>query len=371
MLSIDWLQWSGYLIGDGLNSLPELECPDGYRLEILNGNNIFKFRAILYDCLGRKCVTMLWRPKSPLIQWNLVTFQVANIWFYQIEDIQLTIALAARCFNYQFATFSRIDICCDFECNRNQRNIIKGIYHNKIYCAGKRAGSMFWSKVDNEVFPHDFNFGSIQSSIKWKLYNKTLELKIGTDEEDKTYISDRWLENNMNKYRIWRLEVSINDFNKFYIRNKPIMKNGKIDYTCKHMILEDITDVTIMEIFCDLYENRFQLRKKKHTRSCNDERVYIVKLEQHKIVTPYQKEESNHVDNSTMHHLIKVIESDGAKMNEKMLNAACESLFYYVKFNKLDKLFKNLKGKEITDYCEEMLNLAGEGIVSYLDNNND
>ena len=375
MMAIDWLQWSGYLIGAGKNDLPELECPDTYRLEVLDGNQVFKYRAVLYDCLGNKCITMMWKPKSPLIQYNLVTFQVANMWFYRSEDVKRIIDLAARCFIYQFATMTRIDICCDFELKRKQKQIVKGLFHHKIYCGNKRNGTIWWSKDDDNIFPHDFGFGSVHTSVKWKLYNKSKELKAGEEVEEKPYIIDRWLENGMDKYHIWRLEVSINDFNKFFIKANPILtglrrikKEMVVQYTGKAMTLEDINDMTIYGIFCDLYENRFQLRKKQnHTRVCNDERVYIIDLEKHEWVVPAVKEESNHIDNSVMHHLISVIESDGAKQNYKLLDAACDALLYYVKFNRLDGLFKATKDKELNDYINEMRDLVGSGIIDYLD----
>lgn len=362
MLSLDWLQWSGFLIGAGRNDLPDLECPDTYRLEILDGNQVFKYRAILYDCLGNKMLTILWCPKSPLIQYNLVTFQVANQWFYQIEDIQLVVALAAQCFIYQFGTFSRIDICCDFEKKRHQHSVIKGLYHHKIVCCGKRNGNCWWSKTDGDMFPHDFGFGSLQSSVKWKLYNKSLELKVGEEVEEKPYIIERWLENKMNKYKIWRLEVSIQDFNKFYIKDVPIGIKETVTYSGKTMALEDLTDINIYSIFCDLYEKRFQLRKTGHTRVCNDERVYIVDLEKIKIVVPVKPHEGNHIDNSTMHSLIKIIESDQCKRNERLLSSSCDALYWYVKFNNLEGLFNAIKGKALMEWIEEKKSDVGEGI---------
>lgn len=367
MMSIDWLQWSGYLIGAGRNDLPDLECPDTYRLEVLDGNQVFKYRAVLYDCLGNKCITMLWKPKSPLIQYNLVTFQVANMWFYAIEDIQRIIALASQCFVYQFATMTRIDICCDFELKRRQKSIVKGLFHHKIYCAGKRNGNIWWSKDEESIFPHDFGFGSIQSSVRWKLYNKSKELKVGEEIEEKPYIINRWLENGMNKYNIWRLEVSINDFNKFFLRDQPSGFNVEVVYTGRMVELKDINDATIYYIYCDLYEKRFQLRKNQnHTRTCNDERVYIIELEKHKIIRPMEKKEGNHVDNSVMHKLIDVIESDGCKRNTYLLDSACDALLYYVKFNNLDGLFNATKGMELSDWINEKRCLAGDGIIDYL-----
>lgn len=378
MISLDWLQWSGYLIGAGRNDLPEMECPDSYRIELLDGNNVFKYRAVLYDCLGRKMITMLWKPKSPLIQYNIITFQVANYWFYQVEDIQRVIHLSEQVFIYQFATMTRLDICCDFEMKKQQRRYVLGIYHHNIVCTNKLEGNMWWHKTEGEDFPHDFNFGSFKSSVRWKLYNKSHELKVGTEVEDKPYIIDRWKENGMDKTKIWRLEVSVTDFSKLWIRNTPqgiiwgTSTDGTrlpkdIKYTARFMDLNDINDVTIYQLYCDLYDKRFQLRKVKHTRHCNDVRVHLIELEKHKITCPNEKKDTVHIDNSTMHALIKVIETDGAKMNVKMLDAACDALFYYVKFNRLDGLFAATKGQELDAWIKEKRALVGAGIIDYLD----
>lgn len=370
MMSYDWLQWSGYLIGSGQNSLPDMECPEGYRLELLEGNNVFRYRGILYDCLGTKLLTMLFVPKSHLIQYNLITFQIANSQLYDQSNIDRVISLSAQCFIYQFATFSRIDIAVDFELNYKRRNIIKGIYYHRIKIGGKRQGSIFWSKVDGDEFPHDFNFGSIASNYKWKLYNKSLELNVGDDEKvQKPYIIDAWMQNSMNIYKIWRLEVSINDFTKFFVGNMPsgIDKHGNVDYTRRRLSLEDISDLMMHNIMCDLYENKFVLKKDGHTRMYNNERVYLFELEKHKVICKADtKSETESPDNSVMHHLIKVIESDDAKCNTDMMVSTCDALFSYVKYRGLDNLFIKYKNMDVEQWCRMMIDNVGVGIVNNL-----
>lgn len=359
MIAIDWLQWSGYLIGEGVNSLPELECPNGYRLEVHEGNNIFKYRAILYDSYGQKVLTMLWCPKSPMMQYNLITFQVSNMWFYGLDPIKDVCDLASQCFMYQFGCLSRLDICCDFELNKKRRGIVIGLYKHNIICGGKREASLFESSVDGDMFPKDFNFGSVQSAIRWKLYNKSLELKVDTDNYSKPYIVDRWAENDMNIRKIWRLEVSIKEFGKIMIDD---MKTGNK----KYMTLNDLDDVTIYCLFCDLYNKRFVLLKHKHTRRANDERVYLIELESHKIISRKPNSESQRLDNSVMWHLIKVCESDGCKANARTLQASGEALFWFVKFNNLDGYFERLKGCGVSEWIENLIKDNGEGIIDYL-----
>ena len=363
-MAIDWLQWSGYLVGDGNNSLPDLECPDTYRLEVLNGNNTFKYRAILYNCLGLKMLTILWCPKSPILQYNIVVFQVANPWLYKVEDYSLITNLASKCFIYQFATMTRLDIAVDFELKRKQKNIVKGLYHQTIYCAGKQRGSLFWSKPNGVQYPHDFNFGAPQSQCKWKLYNKSLELHVGEDNEDKPYIIERWCELGMDKSNVWRLEVSITDFNSLFFSDKPMWdKKGKMKFTNKQITLEDITDLNIMCIYSHLYYKRFQLKIKKHYRPSNDKSVYLFELEKHVCIQSFKPDpKDNHIDNSIMYHLINVIESDACKRNWQLLDSSCDALLYYVKFNGLDGLFSKVKGMELYEYINKYKDSFGDGI---------
>lgn len=368
MMSLDWLQWSGYLIGAGRNDLPEIECPETYRLEILEGNNIFRYRAILYNWRGQKCITMMWKPKSQLIQYNLVTFQVNNNWFYEVNDIREVMDLASQCFIYQFATFTRIDICVDFEFRRRQRSIVTGLMYDKIYCASKQGDNLWRTKYIDKMFPHDINFGSHQSACKWKLYNKSKELHVGEDGQEKQYIIDRWTEAGFDTMVVWRLEVSLTDFNKFWIKGHPKeVKGGEVLYTPKALEIEDIVDQTIYDIYCHLYDTRFQLRKNQHhSRKSNDERVYLFELEKRRIVVPVSNTDSNRNDNSIMHHLIAVIESDSAKMNQTLVENSCNALYSFVKHNHLDGLFYNIKGICLEEYIEEYRALCGEGIVKYL-----
>lgn len=369
LMSIDWLAWSGYLVTEGLNTLPEVYCPDTYRLEILEGNNTFRWRAVLYDVYGRKVLTAMWCPKSKLVRYNLVSFQVANYWFYSDDDLNDIIRLSAEIFDYQFATFTRLDICVDFELNRQQKSIIKGLYHKKIYCSNKQNQSEFDSRQDNgDMFAHDFNFGSFKSAIKWKLYNKSKELNVDTDHQDKEYIINAWKLNGMAYYKIWRLEVSIKDFNKLTLDDFPIGRNKKgIQYTQRSLDFQDLTNEQIYNIYTSLYNKRCVFRKRKHTRNCNDEQVYLFRLDNVNFLhTKISPKKENRFDNSVMYKLIDVIESGHCKRNEILLKSSCDALFAYVKYNNLDGLFSKLKGMDVEKWCQSKEEEFGGGIISYV-----
>ena len=369
LMSIDWLQWSGYLITEGLNTLPEVYCPDTYRLEILEGNNVFKWRAILYDYAGVKVLTIMWCPKSRQMPWNLVTFQVANYWFYTADDIMEVVNLAAEVFDYQFATFTRLDICVDFELNKKQKSIIKGLYRKNIYCAGKHSQSEFDSKTDDgDMLAHDFNFGSFKSAIKWKLYNKSKELNVDTDHQDKEYIIYAWKQNEMAYYKMWRLEVSIKDFNKITTDKEPMsVKKKGVIYSQRMLDFSDLTNQRIYEIYASMFSKRCVFRKRKHTRAANDEQVYLFRLDDVNFLhTKRTQKRENVSDNKPMYSLISIIESNHCKRNADLLKSSCDALFAFVKHNHLENLFETLKGCDVEKWCEQKEYECGSGVVSYV-----
>ena len=369
LMSIDWLQWSGYLITEGLNTLPEVYCPDTYRIEILDGNEVFRWRAVLYDLYGRKVLTALWCPKSKLIRWNLVTFQVANYWFYSVDDIMEVVNLAAEVFDYQFATFTRLDICVDFELNKQQENIVKGLYRKSIYCSGKQSQSEFDSKSDNgDMFAHDFNFGSFKSAIKWKLYNKSKELNVDTDHQDKEYIINVWKQNGFAYYKMWRLEVSIKDFNKITIDKEPVsVKKKGVVYSQRMLDFSDLTNERIYEIYASLLSKRCVFRKKKHTRAANDKEMKLFALDDICYLhTKISSKRENISDNKPMYSLISIIESNHCKRNVELLKSSCDALFAFVKHNHLENLFQKLKGCDVEKWCEQKEYECGGGVVSYV-----
>lgn len=367
IINIDWLEWSGYLVQEGLNLSPELSCPDTYRLEILDGNNVYKWRAILYNCYGYKVFTMLWSPKSRLIQSNLVSFQIANYWLYEAFDIMDYIKLTWDVVDYQFATFTRIDICADFECKKRQKSIINAIWRQKAYVSGKKKGSVFWSDTSEGRFPHDFNFGSMQSAIKWKLYNKSLELKVGSDNPDKPYIIECWKNENMNIQNIWRLEVSIKDFNSIMTDDKCIDVEGdQLIFSKRRFDFRDLENQKIYDTFCSLYNKRFAVRLYGHTRVQNDVRLYLFRLDELCTVSSVKKTSGRKIaDNSVFYYILKVVESDVAKVNEDYLKSVCDSLYYCVKFNHLENLFEKIKGMSVEEFIEKKYNSFGFGIVPY------
>ena len=112
-LFIDWLSFSG----KRTDVMQEPKCPEGYRMELYEGNNIFKNRAIIFDSEGSKLITMLWNPHSSLLDKALITFQFSNEVLY-FEREKECLELTYKSIDYQFNSFSRIDFAMDFEADK-------------------------------------------------------------------------------------------------------------------------------------------------------------------------------------------------------------------------------------------------------------
>lgn len=350
MMSCDWLQFTGHMILDIYESAdaPEILCPIGHRLEIQDGTNVFRYRGILYDSMGNKELSILWSPKSKVIAKTIIMFEVANFFLYE-NNYGDVLALTQQVHPYKFANPTRYDICVDFEMTAKRRRIIEGIYKNTMYLSSKREGSVFWSAgvADGMPYPHCLSFGSKKSDFKWKIYNKTKELQLGTNEPQKPYIWQRWQAFGMDIYNIWRCEVSVTAGNGVMVNNR------RID-------LEDLCNSAwLYKVFANLYENRLIIRKKeKHTRKKNDTRVWLFKLplELSAKVSAKETTEKQVDDRATKHlnRLIDMIQSPICMQTPPLFDAYANALTEIVCRGHLANYFQTIKGMTYNEWLDMM-----------------
>lgn len=244
------------------------------RLIELGGNNIYKRRIILYTTDGEKILTILCDPYSHIIAHDSALVEVANKWLYG-GSLNWVMSVVYDLHPCCFLCLSRVDICGDFQADMDEWAIIQGLADNSMYVQSIREGSMFHDYVDNPEdntrgrVPKCLSWGSKRSNIKWKLYNKSLEL---TEYDDKgrafftkPYIVDQWRENDMDVNRVWRLEISISPLAKFQWRGRvPTMRE-----ICDRYFVEDL--------FSSQYASRFRIRMNQgHADRTNDKRVELL-----------------------------------------------------------------------------------------------
>lgn len=215
IISMDWLSFSYFLYLDEnerLNVSTNLKLKNipGYSYEYLKGTAIFNNRVIVRDIHGTKKITLLYAPKSPVISSGLMLCEIANSCFYSTEFMKI-IYLVTEIHAGTFNNISRVDVCCDFDLIGDK--IAKDFLNDVIYVQRKTEGASFFNYVENKEGkiikePKQLNWGSKTSKIKWKLYNKSLEIK----ESKKEYIKQLWKDENLNykNGNIWRLEFSLN-----------------------------------------------------------------------------------------------------------------------------------------------------------------
>lgn len=210
LISLDWLSFSFNLSltkEEYISGVFRLNEPKGYFLEQLSGTNVFNNRCVVRDLDGRKVLTLLYSPKSAIIPKRMCLCEIANVCLYS-DEWKKIFYLIPLIHAGEYNHLTRLDIACDFDSIGD--DVAKMFDNGEIYVQRKKEGCSFYDYKENSglVFRKvkQFSFGSKTSKLKWKLYNKSLELSVS----DKEYIRKTWAENMLDlSSNIWRLEVSI------------------------------------------------------------------------------------------------------------------------------------------------------------------
>lgn len=358
MFNIDWLSYNVRL----LEPEPELVCPEGYRLELLPGNNIFKNRLILRDEGGAKILTCLWCPFSRVIDKRTMTVQVANRLLYE-SGIKPSFELLQQVVDCEFNTCSRIDFCCDFVGDGRILSIVRKLNSGAMYVEGKREGSVFWHETDynnnKSKFPHCLSWGSKTTQIKVKLYNKSREqnLTITGGTPDKPYIVEEWQLAGVDITKVWRLEFSLTSA-------------GLMTFDGYLITLDMVDNPTwFVGIFMKWLNTRFVIRKNQGKRKGhhnNDEIVEFLPLKLHKLdlmrkpVLEHRYPDADQV--TSLRKLLILLEQPTAQSSIIVFDSIAESVLSIVSVAHLDYYCEQKLGKPIGQYLNDMRERVGGGI---------
>lgn len=208
-------------------------------------------------------MTVLAKPKSKMLKKTLVLVEIANRWLYDQMDLRRVIDVMFP--SYVFGNLSRIDICADFIAKDRELEIIQKLASGDYYVGGKKLGVVFYEEKKDRI-PYCLNFGSVQSDVKWKLYNKSKEIDATSSAPTKPWITARWRNAGMPMSGIWRLEVSFHG-------EKFADDNGV------HLGLFDMYNVDLLSlVFDEFYTHRFQIRERGHSRRSNDKVVPFLEM---------------------------------------------------------------------------------------------
>lgn len=355
-LFIDWLSFSVTM----LRPDDELNCPDGYRLENYDGNNIFKKRAILFDNQGTKLITMLWQPHSTLLSKNLMTVQFSNEVLY-FERERECIKLLHQVCEHMFNSFSRLDVCLDFQVNDTQSAIIRKLFNGSMYVQGKSEGSIFWHESEYKGIksraPHCLSWGAPTSKIRCKLYNKSREQNLLSEdkEPEKPYIVDIWKSAGFDILRMWRLEFSLTSTGQMQWANKNITWNEYFDCNWWYML------------FLSLYTNRFIVRKnegKRDGHKNNDRIVNFIDLPTMSRELKWKKSEdpeSRPEVVSAIRRAMRELESPICQSSCYIFDAQSAALRRLVEHTGMGAWFLVRYGMSVNKYCDEIGKNVGAG----------
>lgn len=227
--SIDWLTFNIKL--KDINN-PFIRDEGIYAEEREQGTNIFKRVKDFYNTRDELIFTIVFQPHSKIIKADFGQLQIANKWLYVGNLSKLVYKIFFQS-NFELVNISRIDLCTDFfnfVDTYKPLSFIQDVAKGNVIKVNPSSIN-FWGKTgDYSIDYHAMNIGDRESTFNFKLYNKTKELE---EKHEKGYIKTKWykklqgyeeLIKMKEKPTIWRLEVSIKDWNKIKIDGKKVIE---------------------------------------------------------------------------------------------------------------------------------------------------
>ena len=359
-VNLDWLQYSVHLN----EPEPEICCPDGLRIELCQGNNIFEHRALVFDSRGAKYLTLLWKPYSKVLPSNLMTVQVANEFLYldggagvrwSFEDLMKIV-------DCTFNAVGRIDICCDFEGSEARDVFVKHLNSGHYYAQHKTEGSTWWHETERDGYKrkqlHCLTWGSQKSEIKVKLYHKSREQGlVGGDEPEKPWIVKEWELNGMNIRNVWRLEFSMSGA-------------GQLRWNGQPLTLEMIADhAFLLQVFCELYQNRFVTRINQNRRvghHNNDQRVFLFPMPHRasylKWADPKGRDYDLPASITLLRAMMRQIDNPAVMASRLTFEEYATTILHIIEIHKLYAYFLRTYEQVPEDYFETLWQNVGGGL---------
>lgn len=359
-VNCDWLAFSVHL----QEPEPEIMCPDGLRIELCQGNNVFEHRAMVFDGRGAKYMTLLWKPYSKVLPANLMTCQVANEFLYLPagQGIKWAFNDLKQIVDCTFNAVGRVDICVDFEGSTERMDFIKHLNSGHYYAQHKSEGSTWWHEVAEGDYKHKqlhcLTWGSQKSEIKVKLYHKSREQGLsGGDQPEKPWIVDEWKEAGLNIKNVWRLEFSLSGAGQLRYKGQPIT-------------LENVSDEQwLLNVLCELYNNRFVTRinqGKRQGHKNNDTRVYLFQLPNRAAALKWAeaigKEYEVPASITLLRSMMRQIDNPVVMSHRPTFEAYATTIMQIVQDHKLSGYFLRTYEAEAEQYFTELWQNVGSGI---------
>lgn len=363
LVNCDWLQYSVLTA----EPEPELYCPEGWRVEVMTGNNIFQHRAFVLDGRGRKWLTLLWCPYSSVLNARLMTVQLGNFVLYG-SGILAADRLLHQVVDCAFNSMGRIDLCADFQVDEGKLEVIKHLNSGHYYIQGKSEGSAWWHDMPVAIGDrsirrkqtHCLSWGSKTSKIKVKLYNKSREQgMLGPEPEpEKPYIVQQWREAGWDVKRVWRLEFSM-------------CSTGQLAWNHKAIMLEDVASGDwVSSVFSALLRSRFVVRINEGRRVGHknlDPIVPFISWDASAVSLRWVLGRGDGIEVGeevkALRSLVSQLHSPVVSASRDMSAALCSAIDSLVRSAHMEGYFCNKFGCHSWEYLDDVMEKAGSCIV--------
>lgn len=248
----DWLQLHLYLSFD-LEDYPKGK----FLIKRTGQSKVFRDIYEITNLLGYPVATWATNANECIMEKGHGVLKFDNKQLYVNADLKKYVSDFLKHFTFRFIGITRLDICFDFhefENFRAPQNFIKDFLSSRIL---KRNSTKFLSggSHDKLTYNESISFGSKQSSVYYKLYNKTREMLAKTL---KPHIVNSWKTTKLDaeKKDVWRLEFTLN-------ADTATLLND-YDQAFKYHSLDTLHLPNMYGIFVYLFEKHFNFVNKKN-----------------------------------------------------------------------------------------------------------
>lgn len=327
-------------------------APEGHVWCHYTPTNVWNSRWALFNEYGEKVFTLLFQPRSKIINGDMALFEVANEWLYHGVGVTGAVELLRRTCDFEIMGISRFDLAADFNPTKNQMGVIKHLARGDYYVQGKQQRvpwlttkrHSYMPEFDGRELAYNQTWGHKTSDVRWKLYYKSKELK---DEAkgvgwSKPYIVDMWREVGLEENNVWRLEVSVHGANKF-------------DFMREKLTFERFCH-SGSDLFQALYTSRFCIRADEgHKDKSNDRIVKFLPVGRLCDAFKVRRREVEVEHNGSLtllRHLVQDIMTEQVLLNEPIREQLLSTIEVIIERDGLHRYFRSIVGDEFDSWCE-------------------
>ncbi len=194
-----------------LSGVPITDSLDGLTIDVAEyGTKVFEKRAALTyqnEAFG----SMVFKPRSSVLDENLVQLQLENHLFYTStpDQLKMKVKSVLEILGLDYSGINRLDIALDFSGEQHDiAELLKGVFNGDYLISGREKDVNVYTKTKKgKIDFTGIQIGKRSSSRFCRIYDKTREMQTGTL---KPYISTLWESLGMTG-SIWRYEYQLSN----------------------------------------------------------------------------------------------------------------------------------------------------------------